>query len=82
MGQTSRVDSVRSAARRAGKRAQAAVMASDAFLPKEDNITLARRAGVTAVIQPGGSVADEAVIKAAERAGMAMLFTGIRHFRH
>jgi len=82
MGQTSRVDSVYMAVKRAGPRAKKSVMASDAFFPKDDNIALARRAGVAAVIQPGGSVADATVIRAADRARIAMLFTGIRHFKH
>jgi phosphoribosylaminoimidazolecarboxamide formyltransferase/IMP cyclohydrolase len=82
MGQTSRVDSVFMAVKRAGDRARGSVMASDAFFPKDDNIALARRAGVTAVIQPGGSVADEAVIQAADSAKIAMVFTGFRHFKH
>jgi len=82
MGQTSRVDSVHMAVKRAGKRAQGSVLASDAFLPKEDNVALARRAGITAIVQPGGSIADPDVIQAAERARIAMFFTGIRHFKH
>ncbi len=82
MGETSRVDSVYMAVRRAGERARKSVLASDAFFPKGDNIALARRAGVTAIIQPGGSIADAAVIEAADRAKMAMVFTGIRHFKH
>lgn len=82
MGQTSRVDSVFMAIKRAGKRAQGAGCASDAFFPKPDNIALAKKAGVKAIIQPGGSVADEDVIKAADRAGIAMVFTGFRHFKH
>jgi len=82
MGQTSRVDSVFMAVKRAGDRARGSVMASDAFFPKDDNIALARRAGVTAVIQPGGSIADEAVIQAADSAKIAMVFTGFRHFKH
>jgi phosphoribosylaminoimidazolecarboxamide formyltransferase/IMP cyclohydrolase len=82
MGQTSRVDSVFMAIRRAGKRAQGAAMASDAFFPNEDNIALAKKAGIRAIIQPGGSVADEAVVKAADRARIAMVATGFRHFKH
>jgi phosphoribosylaminoimidazolecarboxamide formyltransferase/IMP cyclohydrolase len=82
MGQTSRVDSFFMAVKRAGKHAQGALCASDAFLPKADNIALAKKAGVKAIIQPGGSVADEDVIKAADRAGIAMVFTGYRHFKH
>ncbi len=82
MGQTSRVDSVFMAIKRAGKRARGSVLASDAFFPKADNIALARKAGVRAIIQPGGSIADEEVIRAADRAGIAMVFTGFRHFKH
>ncbi|MDI7274577.1 MAG: bifunctional phosphoribosylaminoimidazolecarboxamide formyltransferase/IMP cyclohydrolase [Anaerolineae bacterium] len=81
-GQMSRVDSVYLAARKAGERARGSAMASDAFFPFPDGIEAAAEAGVTAVIQPGGSVRDEAVIEAADRAGMAMVFTGVRHFRH
>ena len=58
------------------------VMASDAFFPFRDGIDAAAVAGITAVIQPGGSVRDEEVIQAADDAGMAMLFTGVRHFKH
>ncbi|HET9495513.1 MAG TPA: bifunctional phosphoribosylaminoimidazolecarboxamide formyltransferase/IMP cyclohydrolase [Chloroflexia bacterium] len=81
-GQTSRVDSVRIAAEKAGKKAQGAVMASDAFFPFPDGLEVAAAAGVTAVIQPGGSVNDDAVIEAADTAGLAMVFTRKRHFRH
>ena len=82
MGQTSRVDSVFMAIKRAGKRAHGAVMASDAFFPKPDNIALAKKAGIKAIIQPGGSIADQDVIRAADRAKIAMVFTGVRHFKH
>lgn len=82
MGETSRVDAVFMAIKRAGKRSCSACLASDAFFPKADNITLAKKAGVKAIIQPGGSIADEEVIKAADRAGIAMVFTGFRHFKH
>ncbi len=82
MGETSRVDSVFMAIKRAGKRAGGSVLASDAFFPKADNISLAKKAGVTAIIQPGGSIADEEIIRAADRARMAMVFTGTRHFKH
>ncbi|HAJ28721.1 MAG TPA: bifunctional phosphoribosylaminoimidazolecarboxamide formyltransferase/inosine monophosphate cyclohydrolase, partial [Gammaproteobacteria bacterium] len=58
------------------------VMASDAFFPFRDGLDAAAAAGITAVIQPGGSVRDEEVIQAADDAGMAMLFTGVRHFKH
>jgi len=57
-------------------------MASDAFFPFRDGIDAAAEAGITAVIQPGGSMRDEEVIAAADEAGMAMVFTGMRHFRH
>jgi len=82
MGQTSRVDSVFMAIKRAGSRAKGSVLASDAFFPKADNIALAKKAGIAAIMQPGGSVADENVIKACDRAGIAMVFTGFRHFKH
>jgi len=73
---------VRLAAEAAGERAKGAVLASDAFFPFPDNVEVAAIAGVTAVIQPGGSVKDQEVIAAADRLGLAMVFTGIRHFRH
>ena len=57
-------------------------MASDAFFPFSDNIEKAAAAGITAVIQPGGSIRDKVVIEAANKANMAMLFTGVRHFKH
>jgi len=82
MGQTSRVDSIFMAVKRAQKRSRGAVLASDAFLPKEDNVALAKKAGIQAIIQPGGSIADKDVICAADRAGIAMVFTGFRHFKH
>ncbi len=81
-GQMSRVDSVRLAALKAGKRTQGAVMASDAFFPFPDGIQEAAKMGITAVIQPGGSVRDKQVIAAADEAGLAMVLTGRRHFRH
>lgn len=81
-GQMSRVDSVDLACRKAGEHAKGAVLASDAFFPFPDGVERAAEAGVTAVIQPGGSVRDQAVIEAANRAGIAMIFTGERHFRH
>jgi phosphoribosylaminoimidazolecarboxamide formyltransferase/IMP cyclohydrolase len=81
-GQMNRVDSVYLAARRAGDRARGAVMGSDAFFPFADGIEAAAEAGVTACIEPGGSLRDEEAIAAANRAGMAMVFTGERHFRH
>jgi phosphoribosylaminoimidazolecarboxamide formyltransferase/IMP cyclohydrolase len=57
-------------------------MASDAFFPFPDGVEVAADAGATAVVQPGGSIRDEAVIAAADRLGLAMIFTGVRHFRH
>lgn len=81
-GLPSRVDAVRLAAAKAGERAQEAVMASDAFFPFPDGIEVAAAAGVTAVIQPGGSIRDEQVIDAANRLGLALVFSGTRHFRH
>jgi phosphoribosylaminoimidazolecarboxamide formyltransferase/IMP cyclohydrolase len=76
------VQSVRLAAESAGERAKGAVLASDAFFPFPDNVEVAAIAGVTAIIQPGGSVKDQEVIAAADRLGLAMVFTGMRHFRH
>ena len=81
-GQTNRVDAARIAITRAGERAQGAVCASDAFFPFRDSIDTLAAAGVTAVIQPGGSVRDEESIQAANEHGIAMVFTGVRHFRH
>ena len=81
-GQPNRVDCVRIAVARAGDRARGAVMASDAFFPFPDGIEVAAEAGIVAVAQPGGSVRDAEAIAAANKAGMAMLFTGARHFRH
>jgi phosphoribosylaminoimidazolecarboxamide formyltransferase/IMP cyclohydrolase len=82
MGQTNRVDSVRIAAGRAGEKAKGAVLAGDAFFPFPDGLEAAIAAGVTAVAQPGGSVRDNEVIAAADAHGIAMVFTGVRHFRH
>ncbi|MFC2971871.1 bifunctional phosphoribosylaminoimidazolecarboxamide formyltransferase/IMP cyclohydrolase [Azotobacter bryophylli] len=84
-GQMSRVNSARIAAikaEHAGLSVPGAVMASDAFFPFRDGIDNAAKAGITAVIQPGGSLRDNEVIAAADEAGMAMVFTGMRHFRH
>jgi len=81
-GMPSRLDAVRLAVAKAGERAEGAVMASDAFFPFPDGVEAAAEAGVTAVVQPGGSVRDEAVIEAADRLGLAMCLTGVRHFRH
>jgi phosphoribosylaminoimidazolecarboxamide formyltransferase/IMP cyclohydrolase len=81
-GQMSRVDAVRVAVMKAGPRARGAAMASDAFFPFPDGVEAAAAAGVTAVIQPGGSIRDAEVIAAADRLRLAMVFTGRRHFRH
>ncbi|WP_437802431.1 bifunctional phosphoribosylaminoimidazolecarboxamide formyltransferase/IMP cyclohydrolase [Sorangium sp. So ce693] len=81
-GQMSRVESVRIACSKAGERARGSVLASDAFFPFPDNVVLAAEHGITAIAQPGGSVKDAEVIAAADAAGIAMVFTGARHFRH
>lgn len=81
-GQTSRVDSLRLAIQRAGKNARGSVLISDAFLPNVDNVQLAAKAGIKAIIQPGGSIVDEDVIKESNKAKIAMVLTGVRHFRH
>ena len=91
-GQMSRVDASRIAVRKAREAGEAAgakenpvkgaVVASDAFLPFADGLQVAAEAGATALIQPGGSLRDPEVIAAADAAGMAMVFTGMRHFRH
>jgi len=81
-GQMSRVDSVRLAVHKAGAGARGAVLGSDAFFPFPDGVELALDAGVSAILQPGGSVRDAEVIAACDRAGAAMVFSGLRHFRH
>jgi phosphoribosylaminoimidazolecarboxamide formyltransferase / IMP cyclohydrolase len=81
-GQVSRVAAVETAVRKAGENARLSVMASDAYFPFPDGIEVAARAGVTAIIQPGGSARDQMMIEIAERYRMAMLFTGRRHYRH
>jgi phosphoribosylaminoimidazolecarboxamide formyltransferase/IMP cyclohydrolase len=81
-GQPSRVDAVRIAVSKAGERAVGSVMASDAFFPFADGIEVAAEAGVTAAVEPGGSRRDNEVIAAANRLGLALCFTGVRHFRH
>ncbi|MDQ6748596.1 MAG: bifunctional phosphoribosylaminoimidazolecarboxamide formyltransferase/IMP cyclohydrolase [Candidatus Dormibacteraeota bacterium] len=81
-GQMSRVESVRLAAARAGDRAPGTVLASDAFFPFPDGVEAAADAGVTAVIQPGGSIKDADVLAIADQRGLAMVYTGHRHFRH
>ena len=82
MGQVNRVDSCDLAVKRAGDRAQGSVAASDAFFPFADGLEILIAAGVRAIVQPGGSVRDEEVIAAAQKAGVTMYFTGERHFYH
>jgi phosphoribosylaminoimidazolecarboxamide formyltransferase / IMP cyclohydrolase len=81
-GQMSRVDSVRICERKAGDKLAGSAVASDAFFPFRDGVDVLASAGALAVVQPGGSVRDEEVIQAANEHGLAMLFTGMRHFRH
>ena len=81
-GQMSRVDSVIIAIRKAGEKVKGSILASDGFFPKADSIEEAHKAGVTAIIQPGGSIRDEEVIKACDEFGIPMVVTGIRHFKH
>jgi phosphoribosylaminoimidazolecarboxamide formyltransferase/IMP cyclohydrolase len=73
---------VQLAVERAGARARGSVLASDAYFPFPDGVETAARAGVTAIIQPGGSIRDDEAIRMANRYGVAMIFTGKRHFRH
>jgi phosphoribosylaminoimidazolecarboxamide formyltransferase/IMP cyclohydrolase len=82
MGQVNRVDSAKLAVDRAGERVKGSVAASDAFFPFADGLEILISAGVVAIVQPGGSVRDEEVIAAAQKAGIAMFFTGVRHFSH
>ena len=81
-GQPNRVDCVKIAAERAGEKSQKAVMASDAFFPFADSVEEAARVGITAIVQPGGSIRDEESIAAANQHDIAMVMTGVRHFRH
>ena len=81
-GQPNRVNSARIAVEQAGEKAQGAVAASDAFFPFRDGFDVLAQAGVTAVIEPGGSIRDDEVISAADEQGVALVFTGHRHFRH
>jgi len=81
-GQPNRVDCVRIAGVRAGERSQGSVLASDAFFPFPDGVQEAAALGVEAIVQPGGSVRDALAIEAADEAGIVMIFTGVRHFRH
>jgi phosphoribosylaminoimidazolecarboxamide formyltransferase/IMP cyclohydrolase len=81
-GQMSRVDSVQIALRKAGEKSRGAVLASDAFFPFRDNVDLAAAGGIVAIAQPGGSVRDKESIEACDQHKIAMVFTGVRHFRH
>lgn len=81
-GQMSRIDSTQIAVRKAGDRVKGSVLASDAFFPFRDNVDAAAAAGVVAIVQPGGSQRDAESIAACDEHGIAMLFTGVRHFRH
>ena len=81
-GQTNRVTALDLAIRYAGDRAAGSVMASDAFFPFDDCVRAAKAAGVTAIIQPGGSIRDEDSVKKANELGIAMVFSGMRHFKH
>ncbi len=81
-GQPNRVDCVRIAGQRAGERSVGAVLASDAFFPFPDGVQVSAQLGVTAIVQPAGSVRDDEVIAAADELGLALVFTGVRHFRH
>ena len=81
-GQPNRLNSIHLAVRAAGERAAGCVLASDAFFPFADNVEMAAEAGVTAMVQPGGSIRDEDVVAAANRLGLSMVFSGVRHFRH
>ena len=78
----SRVDAAIIAIRKAGEKAKGAVLASDAYFPFPDGVEIAGEAGISAIIQPGGSVNDAPVIETADAYGMAMVLTGVRHFRH
>jgi phosphoribosylaminoimidazolecarboxamide formyltransferase/IMP cyclohydrolase len=84
-GATSRVDAIHQArekAARVGLDLRGSALASDAFFPFPDGLEVAAAAGATAIVEPGGSVRDDAVIEAADRLGVALIFTGVRHFRH
>jgi len=82
LGQTARVHSVMIAREKGGEKIKGSVLASDAFFPFPDGVEEAHAAGVTAIIQPGGSIRDEEVIKRADELGISMVFTGIRSFKH
>ena len=81
-GQMNRVGAAKIAFEQAGEKAKGAALASDAFFPMGDTVEAAAEAGITAIIQPGGSIKDQDSIDAANKAGIAMVFTGVRHFKH
>ena len=81
-GQMNRVGSAKIALEQAGEKAKGAALASDAFFPMDDTVEAAAKAGITAIIQPGGSIKDADSIKKADEYGIAMVFTGVRHFKH
>ena len=81
-GQMSRIDAVALALQKAGHKSAGCVLASDAFFPFPDGVEELTRVGVSAIIQPGGSINDKNIIKAANKAGIVMAFTKIRHFKH
>ncbi len=81
-GQVSRIWALENAIRQGGDRIAGSAMASDAFFPFADCVEAAHKAGITAIIQPGGSVRDQESIEAADKYGIAMIFTGLRHFKH
>jgi phosphoribosylaminoimidazolecarboxamide formyltransferase / IMP cyclohydrolase len=81
-GQMNRVGAAKIAIEQAGEKAKGSVLASDAFFPMGDTVELAAKAGITAVIQPGGSIKDEDSIKAANAHNIVMVMTGVRHFKH
>ena len=81
-GQMNRVGAADIAIKQASDRIEGAVMGSDAFFPMGDTVELAGKAGVTAIIQPGGSIKDEESIEMADKYGIAMVMTGVRHFKH
>jgi phosphoribosylaminoimidazolecarboxamide formyltransferase/IMP cyclohydrolase len=82
MGQVNRVDSARLAVARAGDRAVGSVAASDAYFPFPDGLEILAEAGISAVAEPGGSIRDNLVVEAAQKAGITLYFTGVRHFYH
>ena len=81
-GQTNRITALELAIKYGGDKVKGSVMGSDAFFPFSDCVEAAEKAGITAIIQPGGSIRDQESIDACDKAGIAMVFTGMRHFKH